>query len=156
MDEKDLKLLKLLQENSRSSLKVLGKKIGLSIDSTKKRIDKLKKNEIISNFKIQVNPKRLGFDIVSDNKIKLKNITKKEKEKFISYLIKLPNCIELIAISGEFDFTCVLIAKNTESYYELIYEIREHFKEIIADWRSSFNLKIYKFEEYNLEGFYSN
>ncbi len=153
MDKKDEKLLTLLQENSRASLKILGKKIGLSIDSTKKRIEKLKKSGVISGFKILIDPKCLGYEIVAVNKIKLSHVTKKDREMFISYLINLPRCIELIATSGEYDFTCVLIAENTDSFNELMYSIRERFKEIISDWKSSFNLKVYKFEKYNFGKF---
>jgi|SRR3989344_2888775 len=151
MDKKDEKLLVLLQDNGRESLKVLGSKIGLSIDSTKKRIEKMKKLGIISKFGICINPKAMGYDIVANNKIKLTNISKVEKEKFINYLVNHPNCIELISVSGDYDWTCVLIAENTDSFNNLVYEIRERFKDLISDWNTSFNLKIYKFEEYNLK-----
>ena len=150
MDKKDKKLLILLQENGRESLKTLGDKIGLSIDSTKKRIEKLKKLGIISKFGVCIDPKAMGYDIVANNKIKLTNVKKEEREHFINYLVNHPNCIELISVSGDYDWTCVLIAENTTSFNDLVYEIREKFTEIISDWNTSFNLKVYKFEEYNL------
>lgn len=150
MDGKDKQLLRLLQKNGREQLKVLGKKIGLSIDSTKKRIEKLKNKGIIGRFGIFINPKAMGYDVVAVNKIKLSNVTSEERKKFISYLVEHPNCIELIAISGDYDFTCVLISETTTSFNELMYGIRERFKNIISGWESSFNLEIYKFEEYTL------
>ncbi|MBT4539822.1 Lrp/AsnC family transcriptional regulator [Candidatus Woesearchaeota archaeon] len=148
MDEKDKKLMTFLQINGRESLKSLSKKINLSIDSTKKRIEKLKKQGIISHFGIFIDPKSLGYDIVADNKIKLSNVTNEDRKKFIAYLTELPECIELIAISGDYDFTCVLIAENTHQFNNQMYSIREKFKTIISDWKSSFNLEVYKFEEY--------
>ncbi len=148
MDKKDKQLLTLLQENGRERLKFLGQKIGLSIDSTKKRIEKLKKGGIISKFGIFIDPKAMGYDVVTDNKIKLSNVTNQDRKNFIAYLSELPQCIELIAISGDYDFTCVLIAESTSSFNELMYQIREKFKHIISDWKSSFNLKVYKFEKY--------
>ena len=151
MDKKNEKLLTLLQENSRESLKALGSKIGLSIDSTKKRIEKLKNLGIITKFGVSLNPKAMGYDIVANNKIKLTNISKIERERFINYLVNHPSCIELISVSGDYDWTCVLIAKNTDYFNDLVYEIREKFKDIISDWNTSFNLKIYKFEEYDLK-----
>ncbi len=153
MDKKDERLLTLLQENSRTSLKVLGSKIGLSIDSTKKRIEKLKKLGVIAKFGIFIDPKYLGYEVVVDNKIKLSHVTSQSRERFIEYLTNHPSCIELIAISGDYDFTCVLISENTHSFNELMYDIREHFKDIISDWKSSFNLKVYKFEKYDFGKF---
>ena len=41
IDEKDCKILNLLQEDCRMSLTNIAKEIGLSVDSTKKRINKL-------------------------------------------------------------------------------------------------------------------
>ncbi len=150
MDKKNKKLLTLLQENGREQLKILSKKIGLSIDATKKRIEKLKKAGIIDRFGIFIDPKALGYDLVVDNKIKLTNVTQEEKTKFIAHLTEHPNCIELIATSGDCDFTCVLIAEDTKSLNEIIYSIRERFKNIISDWKSTFNLEVYKFERYTL------
>jgi DNA-binding Lrp family transcriptional regulator len=152
LDHKDQKLLMLLQENSREQLKILANKIGLSIDSTKKRIQKLKEKGIIDRFSIFINPKAIHHDIVVDIKIKLHNITEEGKKLFINYLIAHPNCIELISVSGDFDFTCVLITKNTKELNNISYSIRQKFKDIISDWVTSFNLEVHKFEHYNFEG----
>ena len=92
MDEKDRKLLNLLQEDGRSSLKDLAKKINLSIDATKKRILKLKQQGVFTQFGIFVDPKQIGYDLVVDNKIKLTNITQEKRTKFISYLVEFHLC----------------------------------------------------------------
>jgi len=150
MDNKDKKLLNLLQVNSRQSLKELSQQIHLSIDATKKRMDKMVKTGIIARYGIFINPKAIGYELVVDNKIRLAHITNESKSKLIAYLKEHPNCIELISISGDYDLTCVLIAKSTSDLNNLIYEIREKFKDIIAEWKSSFNLEVHKFEKYHL------
>ena len=152
MDDKDRQLLMLLQKNGRASLTVIAKKINLSIDSTHKRIKKLMDSGVIDHFGIFIDPKNIGYDIVVDVKIKLHNVTGQEVQDIISYLKKHPNCIELIAVSGEFDLTCVLIAKNTKELNDVSFRIRQKFKEIIADWNASFNLEVHKFEWYDLNG----
>jgi Lrp/AsnC family leucine-responsive transcriptional regulator len=148
MDAKDKRLLNLLQLNARQSLKELSQQIHLSIDATKKRMDKMVKAGIIARYGIFINPKAMGYELVVDNKIRLAHITNESKNKLIAYLKEHPNCIELISISGDYDLTCVLIAKNTSDLNHLIYEIREKFKDIIAEWKSSFNLEVHKFEQY--------
>ncbi|MFH1839995.1 MAG: Lrp/AsnC family transcriptional regulator [Nanoarchaeota archaeon] len=149
MDKKDKKLLMLLQENSRESLTNLAKKVDLSIDSTHKRLRKLTKSGIVDRFGIFINPKIIGYDLVVDVKIKLHNVTEEEVKSIISYLTKHPNCIELISVSGDFDLTCVLIAKNSKELNDLSFAIRQKFKNIIADWKTSFNLEVFKFEWYD-------
>ena len=151
MDEKDKKILIILQENGREQLKSIAKKIGLSIDSTKKRIEKLKSAGIISHFGIYIDPKSLGYDIVSNTQIKLRNITEEELNRFLNHLRTHPNVIELISTLGEFDLTCVLIAKNTEEIEVISRKIRQKFKDIIDGWHSVINLKVHKFEKYSFD-----
>jgi Lrp/AsnC family leucine-responsive transcriptional regulator len=150
MDKKDKKLLTLLQENSRESLTVLSKKLSLSIDATHKRLKKLHASGIILKFGIFIDPKALGFDLVANIQIKLHNISEEELEKFINYLKNCNNVIELISTLGNYDLTCVIIAKNTEELEKISREIRQKFRSIIADWKSVINLKVHKFEEYSL------
>ncbi|MDP3916936.1 MAG: Lrp/AsnC family transcriptional regulator [Nanoarchaeota archaeon] len=151
MDKKDKKLLMLLQESGRESLTKLSKKINLSIDSTHKRLKKLINSGIINRFGIFIDPKALNYDLVVDVKIKLHNVTDQELRSIINHLVAHPHCIELISISGDFDLTCVLIAKNSKHLNQISYEIRQKFKGIIADWKTSFNLEVYKFEWYDVE-----
>jgi DNA-binding Lrp family transcriptional regulator len=150
LDNKDKLLIQLLQINSREQLKTLSKKIGLSIDSTKKRIEKLKKNGILARFGVFIDPKALGYDLVANVSIKLNNVGEEDLSKFMNYLKKHPNVTTLITTLGKYDITCVIIAKNTESLEILFREIRHKFKDVIKDWESVINLKVYKFEWYDL------
>ena len=150
LDNKDKQLLTLLQENSRSSLTELSKALNLSIDSTHKRLKKLIKEEIVY-FHALIDPKKIGYDLIVNIQIKLNNISEEELTKLINFLKNHPRVIELISILGDYDLTCVIIAKNTIELEELSREIRQKFKNIIADWRTVINLKIHKFEEYDLK-----
>ena len=148
LDKRNKKLLMLLQENGRASLTELAKTLNLSIDSTHKRLKKLKANGVIANFGIFIDPKVLGYDLVANASIKLHNISEKELNEFIDYLKSHQNVIELISTLGEYDLTCVMIAENTAVLEETSRHIRQKFRDLIADWRSVINLKVHKFEEY--------
>lgn len=150
LDEKDKIILNLLQKNSRESLTNLSREVGLSIDSTNKRMKKLVEKGIISKFGIFVDPIALGFPLVVDIKIKLQNITEEQYNKFINYLKNHARVIELLSIAGDYDITCVFISKNSEELEKISKDVRETFPGLIADWRSVFVLKVHKFEEYNL------
>lgn len=148
IDDKDKLLLELLQKNGRESLTVLARKLGLSIDSTHKRIKKLKENGIII-FGIFIDPKKIEYGLVVNVRIKLHNISEEELEKFVSFLKAHKNVIELITTLGDYDVTCVIIAANTEEFETISRHIRQKFRGLIADWNSVINLKVHKFEEYS-------
>lgn len=150
LDEKDRKILNILQKNGRETLTTISRKVGLSIDSVNKRIKKMKESGIIDRFGIFIDPKALGYPIVADVKIKLKNIKSKELEDFIKHLKNNPNVIELISIMGDYDITCVFVAKTSSRLEKISMKVRERFSNIISDWKASIILKVHKFEEYEL------
>ncbi|HIG94119.1 MAG: Lrp/AsnC family transcriptional regulator, leucine-responsive regulatory protein [archaeon GW2011_AR13] len=149
IDEKDKKIIMLLQEDGRMQLNKISKKVGLSIDSVHKRIKEMLKKRIFETG-IFIEPRALGYPLIADIKIKLKNVSKEERGKFILYLQKHKRCIELLSILGDFDFTCVLIAKDSNDLDEISTEIRQKFKDLILEWKGLLILKQYKFERYDL------
>lgn len=149
IDDKDRQILMLLQEDGRMQFKQIAKKVGLSIDSVHRRIKEMQ-NKGIFHSTIQVEPRAIGYPLVADIKIKLKNVSEKKRKEFIDYLKKHKSCIELHAVMGDFDFTCVLIAKDSNELEELSTSIRQKFKDLILEWKGILVLKTYKFEEYNL------
>jgi len=149
LDEIDCKILNLLQKNCRISLTDISKNVNLSVDSVKKRVDKLIKLEIFYP-KIQLRPGYFGYKNVLEIKIKLHNNSEKETVDFIEYLKNSPYIVELISISGYADYTVVIIAKNSVEMGKLTSKIRMMFSKIIDQWNESLTTRVYKFEEYDM------
>ena len=149
IDDKDRKILMILQQNGRVQLKEISKQVGLSIDSVHKRIKEMMRKGVFSST-ILIDPRVIGYPFIADIKIKLKNVSGEERDKFIEYLKKHERVTELLSVMGDYDFTCVLIAKDSNEFEEISTKIRQKFKEIIMEWKGILVLKTYKFEEYNL------
>lgn len=148
IDEIDRRILNILAQNSRSKLLQIAKQIGLSIDSTKKRIKKLEENKIITKYTIQVNDIKLGYPIAAHIYVKLKDITKEKLDEFISYLQKEIRVIDLMSMLGDYDIYIVIISKDTLEMDEIKMEIRQKFSSLIDEWKEVLVTKIYKLEEY--------
>jgi DNA-binding Lrp family transcriptional regulator len=149
IDEKDKQILMALQKDGRMQLKEISKQVSLSIDSVHNRIKEMMKKGVFEAG-IFIEPRVIGYPLLADIKIKLKNISKEQRDKFINYLISHNRCIDLLSIMGDYDFTCVLIAKDSNDLEEISTEIRQKFKELILEWKGMLILKTYKFEKYNL------
>ncbi len=65
IDNKDREILNFLIENGRISLKELGSKLGISDVAIRKRIKKLEDARIIKGYTVKVDPKALGYNVVS-------------------------------------------------------------------------------------------
>lgn len=149
IDEKDKKILEILQKDGRATLKEIGKCVDLSIDSVHKRIKKLLENKAM-RIGAFINPKALGYELVAAVNIKLHNLSEEQHSQFIKYLVSNKHTIEVISTLGKHDIACVFIAKTTEELERIYRSVRHEFKTIIADWESVINLKVHKFEEYSL------
>ena len=149
LDEKDCLILNLLQENCRMSLTDISKKVGLSIDSVKKRIKRMIKEDIFFP-KIQLRPRNFGFKNIVDIKIKLHNCSEKDIKEFIEYLKENPRVAEIFSISGDWNFSIVIIAKDAIDLGKIAGGIRNRFSKIIDTWSESLTTCAYKFENYDM------
>lgn len=149
LDKKDCLILNILQENCRASLTEISKKIGLSIDSTKKRLDKMIKNGIF-HPKIQIRPRKIGFPYIVDVKVRLHNYKDNDVTSFIEYIKNYERVAEFFSISGNWDFTVVFITKDHEDFALIKSDIKKRFSDIIDDWSESPTSFVYKFERYDL------
>ena len=63
MDVIDVKILEVLQENSRVSISELSRKVNLSLSAVSERLKKLENSNIISKYTVILDPKLLGKDL---------------------------------------------------------------------------------------------
>ncbi len=148
LDEKDYIILNELQGNCRESLTNIAKKVGLSVDSVRKRIMKME-NDIFYS-KIQIRPRSLGFNNIIDVKIKLRDYSKEEFDKFINYMKEHNRVAELFSISGQWDVSAVIICKGLDDQEKITRDIKDKFGNLISSWTESSTLHAYKFEKYDL------
>ncbi|MFC1754032.1 Lrp/AsnC family transcriptional regulator [Thermoproteota archaeon] len=150
LDEKNCQILNLLQQDCRMSLTKISKEVGLSIDSVKKRIKKMIKDDIFYP-KIQLRPRNFGFKNIVDIKIKLHDYTDGDINEFVEFLVKHSRVAEIFTVSGEWDFTLVIIAKDAEDLGSVSESIRNRFNRIIESWSESLTTRAYKFEDYDMK-----
>lgn len=62
MDELDIKLIKLLQANSRSKFQELADTLKVSEGTIRNRIAKLEKEKVIFQYTILIDPKKIGYN----------------------------------------------------------------------------------------------
>ena len=63
LDKIDLKILKILQENSKITNLDLSKKIGLSPAPTLERVKKLEQSEVIESYHAVIDPVKIGLNV---------------------------------------------------------------------------------------------
>ncbi len=118
MDEKDKKIIEILLEDGRKSYVEIGKMLNLSEGSIRRRIKKLQEVGIIIGYCAQINPKKLGYNIVSLTGIDT------DPEYFLDILNELKKLKEvkkLYTTTGDHMIMAEIWAKNDEEFSNLIF-----------------------------------
>lgn len=65
LDEIDKQIIEMLMDNAKSSLAQISKKVGISTTAVHQRIKKLENAEVIENSVSTLNPRKIGYKVVS-------------------------------------------------------------------------------------------
>ncbi|MCK4477561.1 Lrp/AsnC family transcriptional regulator [Candidatus Bathyarchaeota archaeon] len=65
VDSLDLKILKLLQEDSRGAFTAIAKKLKLSESTIRKRVRALQKRGVIKKFTVEIDPYKIGIRTIA-------------------------------------------------------------------------------------------
>lgn len=106
IDEKDVKILQLLQADSRQSARQLAFRLGVSTVTMLSRIKKLENTKLIQGYSVRLDHEMLGYDITAVIEIKTSDGKMLEIENKIA---KQDNVIAVYDITGNAD--TIVIAK---------------------------------------------
>ena len=84
LDVIDLKILRVLQENSKITNIELSKQIGLSAAPTLGRVQKLEKQGLISSYHAKVNTAKLGLGFMALVQVSLQRLDSSAVNNFIT------------------------------------------------------------------------
>ncbi len=128
IDKTDLKILQALSKNSRAEYKDLSKKVNLSANAIKYRINNLKESGIILGYTISIDMRKLGYEWYN-LQLKLNEDDSKLKE-FLRQYKKIIYFYKYIGHEN-WDIDVGIIVKNSLDLREFILELREKFGSII-------------------------
>ncbi|MDP2750154.1 MAG: winged helix-turn-helix transcriptional regulator, partial [Nanoarchaeota archaeon] len=103
LDIKDRKIIEVLSRNSRTPITRLAKILGYSKEVVKYRIDKLVKDNVITDFYAVVESSKLGYDRFNLY-LEFYTLTREDENMIVEYLLKHPNISWVITTSGKWDF----------------------------------------------------
>jgi Lrp/AsnC family transcriptional regulator, leucine-responsive regulatory protein len=118
LDEKDLEILKLLQQNARVTIKEISEKVHLSTTPVHERIRWMEEQGVIKQYATIVNGAMVKKGLMVICYVSLKQHSKNAGSKFIKSIMEMNEVIECLTISGEFDFMLKVVTENMETYYD--------------------------------------
>lgn len=117
LDEKDLQILRVLQENGKLSIREVASKVNLSPSPTQERIRRLENEGVITQYGALLNPRKLGKGIIVICHVTIKEHNKHAAQAFIDKITSFKEVIECYNIAGDFDFMLKIITDSMETYH---------------------------------------
>lgn len=114
VDELSLRILGLLQENSRLSNSEIGRQIGLSSPAVNERIKKMEKLGIIKNYTVEIDHKKLGFELEAYITVSLQGLFGPTLKETAKSFLKIPEVLEFYNVTGGDDIIMKVAARSID------------------------------------------
>ncbi len=130
LDKIDLKILKILQENSKITNLDLSKKIGLSPAPTLERVKKLEQTGIIKSYHAKVDPQSIDLNVKTFVLVSLAWQKEDALNQFLEKILAIEEITECYIITGEADFLIKIVCKDIPTYEQLLFKTLSQIEEI--------------------------
>ena len=117
LDQKDIAILKLLQDNARITVKEISDKVNLSTTPVYERIKWMEETGVIKQYVTLIDPAKLNKSLMVIVYVSLKQHNKTAGSKFVKTIHEMSEVLECYSISGEFDFMLKIVVEDMNAYY---------------------------------------
>ncbi len=125
LDRIDRKILALLQEDGRLTNKRLAERVSLSPSACLARVRQLEQNGVITGYKAQVNPAKLGPSLTFFAELTASAHDMASTRRIERALREMPEAIEAYQVSGSYDFLVRFLVPDMTRWTELADELAD-------------------------------
>ena len=119
-DEIDVRLLGLLQQDSKKTTKEYANQLNLSVTAVYERIKRLEKTGCITKYVALVDKKKVNKSFVVLCHVKLVQHTKEFVTQFEREVLRLKEVVECYHISGDYDYILKIHVSDMEAYRDFM------------------------------------
>jgi Lrp/AsnC family transcriptional regulator, leucine-responsive regulatory protein len=143
LDNKDIEILRLLQQDAKLTVRDIADRISLSTTPTHERIKRMEREGVIQKYVALLDNRSVGRGIMVLCQVSLKDHDKRTAKAFIHAIQEFPEVIECYNISGEFDFLLKIVSSSMESFHKFYVNKLSEIKGI-GQTKSSFVMNVIK------------
>jgi len=145
LDVKDRKLIYLLDFNARMPLTKIAKKLEISKQVAKYRLDSLMKRNIITGFYTDINASKLNQSIFLIY-FKFQHFTPEIEKEFVSHISKQAQVGVNTSINGKWNYCIGIWAKNVIHFKRTYTSIMKKFEQYVVSKTTTIETDFYYFK----------
>lgn len=123
LDKTDLQILRVLQENSRLTMKELAARVNLSSTPVYERVKRLEGNGYIRKYVAVLDAEKLHRGFVVFCHVKMSRLNREIAQDFKRVICGIPQVTECYNISGSFDYLLKIHAPDMKYYQEFVLNV---------------------------------
>lgn len=120
LDATDIKILGVLQKDSKLTIKEIAKLVNLSPTPVFERQRRLEREGYIKRYTAELNPEKLGCNLIVFCSIKLKQHTKENGLQFMEAINQIDTITNCYNISGDYDFMLKIYVQDMKHYQDFV------------------------------------
>lgn len=121
MDITDIRILKILQQEARISMKELGARVNLTSPAVSERIKRLEESGVIEGYTAVINPKKLNLHVEAIVHVAMKVSAHKRFKKMAAEEREIIECYH---VTGEDCMTVKVVCETTHRLEEILDKIQ--------------------------------
>lgn len=123
LDNIDIKLLRLLQKNSRLTTKELASEVGLSISPVYERVKRLESEGYIARYVALLTPEKLNLGFIAYVTVKLSKQSNEGASEFVDVVQSIAEVTECYSVAGRYDFLMKVYAPDMGYYRAFVLDV---------------------------------
>jgi len=125
LNERDLKILSILQQNGRIAKTELAAQVNLSPTACWERLKRLEENGVIEGYGARLSLASIGAPSIIFMQLEIDSHKSEDFERFETAVQKIPEIVECMAVGGGVDYFMKFICENIDSYQRLVDDMLE-------------------------------
>jgi len=123
LDDKNRQILEIIQKDAKLSIKEIASRIGLSFTPTYERLKSMEETGIITKYVALVDRQKVGLKVAAYCSVTLKEQSKSTLIEFEESIKDIPEIVETISVSGNYDYMLKIVAPDIDSYNKFVVDV---------------------------------
>jgi DNA-binding Lrp family transcriptional regulator len=124
LDDTDRKIIRLLREDARRTVRDIAFQVDLTVAPVKRRIERLERSGVIRGYTVRVDPAK--FENELEAIVELRFVGNLELETIVSFAEHIPEVTEVLTLAGDPDAIARVRATNIQDLQRVVNVLRTH------------------------------
>lgn len=120
LDATDCELLRLLQDDARTPVAELARRVGLSAPGVQKRLRRLEQQGVVTRYAARVSREAVGLDLMCFVQVTLAHHQPATVAGFRKAVASLPDVLECHHLTGDYDYLLKVVVPNHKALEDFL------------------------------------